>query len=104
MRKRALDAVGRALIQRIHPVSIEIINPLGIKGLGEIDVVGTATTIANATYHATEKRVRDLPITWINFSGDLRYRLSGPVWTRNGATMRICMRAQTSALSARMLR
>jgi hypothetical protein len=43
MRKRALDALGRSPIQRIHPVSIEIINPLGIKGIGEIDVVGTAT-------------------------------------------------------------
>ena len=41
----------------------EIVNPLGIKGLGEIGVVGTAAAIANAIYHATGKRVRDLPIT-----------------------------------------
>ena len=41
----------------------EIINPLGIKGVGEIGVVGTAAAIANAVYHATGKRVRDLPIT-----------------------------------------
>jgi len=41
----------------------EIINPLGIKGVGEIGVVGTAAAIANAIYHATGKRVRDLPIT-----------------------------------------
>jgi xanthine dehydrogenase YagR molybdenum-binding subunit len=40
-----------------------IINPLGIKGIGEIGVVGTAAAIANAIYHATGKRVRDLPIT-----------------------------------------
>ncbi len=39
------------------------INPLGIKGLGEIGIVGVAAAIANAIYHATGKRVRDLPIT-----------------------------------------
>ena len=41
----------------------EVINPLGIKGLGEIGIVGVAAAIANAVYHATGKRVRDLPIT-----------------------------------------
>ena len=41
----------------------DIINPLGIKGIGEIGIVGTAAAIANAIYHATGKRVRDLPIT-----------------------------------------
>ena len=41
----------------------ETINPLGIKGLGEIGIVGVAAAIANAVYHATGKRVRDLPIT-----------------------------------------
>ena len=41
----------------------EMINPLGIKGLGEIGIVGVAAAIANAIYHATGKRVRDLPIT-----------------------------------------
>jgi xanthine dehydrogenase YagR molybdenum-binding subunit len=40
-----------------------IINPLGVKGLGEIGVVGVAAAIANAVFHATGKRVRDLPIT-----------------------------------------
>lgn len=39
------------------------INPLGAKGVGEIGIVGTAAAIANAVYHATGKRVRDLPIT-----------------------------------------
>jgi xanthine dehydrogenase YagR molybdenum-binding subunit len=38
-------------------------NPLGIKGIGEIAIVGVAAAIANAVYHATGKRVRDLPIT-----------------------------------------
>jgi len=41
----------------------DIVNPLGIKGLGEIGIVGVAAAIANAVYHATGKRVRDLPIT-----------------------------------------
>ena len=40
-----------------------IVNPLGIKGVGEIGIVGVAAAIANAVYHATGKRVRDLPIT-----------------------------------------
>ena len=39
------------------------VNPMGIKGLGEIGIVGVAAAIANAIYHATGKRVRDLPIT-----------------------------------------
>jgi xanthine dehydrogenase YagR molybdenum-binding subunit len=41
----------------------DIVNPLGIKGLGEIGIVGVAAAIANAIYHATSKRVPDLPIT-----------------------------------------
>ena len=41
----------------------DIVNPLGIKGVGEIGIVGVAAAIANAIYHATGKRVRDLPIT-----------------------------------------
>jgi xanthine dehydrogenase YagR molybdenum-binding subunit len=40
-----------------------LINPLGIKGVGEIGIVGVAAAIANAIYHATGKRIRDLPIT-----------------------------------------
>ncbi len=39
------------------------VTPLGVKGLGEIGIVGTAGAVANAIYHATGKRVRDLPIT-----------------------------------------
>jgi xanthine dehydrogenase YagR molybdenum-binding subunit len=39
------------------------VNPLGVKGLGEIAIVGVAPAIANAVYHATGKRVRELPIT-----------------------------------------
>lgn len=38
-------------------------SPMGVKGLGEIGIVGTAAAVANAIYHATGKRVHDLPIT-----------------------------------------
>jgi xanthine dehydrogenase YagR molybdenum-binding subunit len=38
------------------------VNPLGVKGLGEIALVGMAPAIANAVFHATGRRVRDLPI------------------------------------------
>ncbi|GLK77942.1 aldehyde oxidase [Methylopila jiangsuensis] len=38
-------------------------NPLGVKGLGEIGIVGVAAAIANAVFHATGRRVRHLPIT-----------------------------------------
>jgi xanthine dehydrogenase YagR molybdenum-binding subunit len=38
------------------------VNPAGIKGLGELGNVGTAAAIANAVYHATGKRIRQLPI------------------------------------------
>lgn len=41
----------------------EMVNPLGIKGLGEIGIVGVAAAVANSVYHATGKHVRDLPIT-----------------------------------------
>jgi xanthine dehydrogenase YagR molybdenum-binding subunit len=39
------------------------VNPMGTKGIGELGIVGTAAAIANAAYHATGVRVRDLPIT-----------------------------------------
>ena len=35
----------------------ELVNPMGIKGIGEIGIVGVAAAIANAAYHATGKRV-----------------------------------------------
>ncbi len=38
------------------------VNPAGIKGIGEIGIVGTAAAIANAVHHATGVRVRHLPI------------------------------------------
>jgi xanthine dehydrogenase YagR molybdenum-binding subunit len=38
------------------------VNPLGIKGVGELGVTGVNAAIANAVFHATGTRVRDLPI------------------------------------------
>jgi xanthine dehydrogenase YagR molybdenum-binding subunit len=40
-----------------------ILDPMGAKGLGEVGLIGLTAGIANAVYHATGKRVRDLPIT-----------------------------------------
>jgi xanthine dehydrogenase YagR molybdenum-binding subunit len=39
------------------------VNPLGVMGVGELALVGVAPAIANAVFHATGRRVRDLPIT-----------------------------------------
>ena len=39
------------------------VNPLGVKGVGEIAMVGVAPAITNAIFHATGKRVRELPVT-----------------------------------------
>ncbi len=41
----------------------KIVNPLGIKGMGELCMVGIPAAIANAIFHATGKRIRNLPIS-----------------------------------------
>ncbi len=41
--------------------SDDYVNPLGVKGIGEIAIVGTAAAIGNAIHHATGKRLRKLP-------------------------------------------
>lgn len=40
----------------------DYVNPLGVKGIGELGIVGTAAAIANAVHHATGKRLHHLPI------------------------------------------
>ncbi len=54
-------------IHSIETIFVEeedtIVNPLGVKGMGELGMVGIPAAIANAIFHATGKRVRDLPIT-----------------------------------------
>ncbi len=39
------------------------INAMGVKGIGEISMVGVAAAVGNAVFHATGKRLRDLPLT-----------------------------------------
>ena len=41
----------------------ERINPIGVKGIGEVGITGVAAAIANAVYHATGIRIRHLPVT-----------------------------------------
>jgi xanthine dehydrogenase YagR molybdenum-binding subunit len=45
------------------------VDRLGARGIGEIGITGTGAAIANAVFHATGKRVRDLPITPDKLSG-----------------------------------
>jgi len=40
-----------------------LVNPIGAKGIGEVTMVGFASAVANAVFHATGKRIRELPIT-----------------------------------------
>jgi xanthine dehydrogenase YagR molybdenum-binding subunit len=40
-----------------------VVNPMGSKGIGEVTMVGFASAVANAVFHATGKRIRKLPIT-----------------------------------------
>ncbi len=53
-----IPAIDAFFVDEYDPVS-----PLGAKGIGEIGIVGVAAAIANAVYHATGRRIRDLPIT-----------------------------------------
>ena len=50
------------------PEEDHLVNDLGIKGLGEFGNVGTNAAVANAVYHATGVRIRDLPIRLENCS------------------------------------
>ena len=55
----AVPATEAILVEEVDPH----VNEIGVKGIGEIGIVGAAAAIANAVYHATGKRIRDLPIT-----------------------------------------
>ncbi|MBY5460829.1 xanthine dehydrogenase family protein molybdopterin-binding subunit [Rhizobium leguminosarum] len=74
--RRNARVVNRDLQDYLVPVNADIedvevilipevdkdVNPAGVKGLGELGNVGTAAAIASAVYHATGKRIRELPI------------------------------------------
>jgi xanthine dehydrogenase YagR molybdenum-binding subunit len=49
------------IVDFVH-VEDEVVNPLGVKGVGEIGQVGVAAAIANAIHHATGRRMRELPM------------------------------------------
>ena len=44
------------------PETDDWVNPLGVKGFGELGNVGVNAAVANAVFHATGRRLRDLPI------------------------------------------
>jgi xanthine dehydrogenase YagR molybdenum-binding subunit len=48
------------------------VNPLGIKGIGELGTTGMNSAVANAVYHATGTRVRNLPIRLETLLSDSR--------------------------------
>jgi xanthine dehydrogenase YagR molybdenum-binding subunit len=54
-------------VHEIETVFVEeedtIVNPLGVKGMGELGLVGIPAAITNAVFHATGRRIRELPIT-----------------------------------------
>ncbi len=52
-----------ALDAEFLPVEDNVVNPLGVKGLGELVMVGVPAAIANAVFNATGKRITELPIT-----------------------------------------
>ncbi len=76
MDRRAARYVNENLADYLVPVNADVpdvkvlmipetdtrVNPLGIKGIGEIGIVGMSAAIANAVFHATGQRIRDLPI------------------------------------------
>ena len=44
-------------------VEDDVVGPLGVKGVGEVGQVGAAAAIANAVFHATGRRMNELPMT-----------------------------------------
>ena len=68
--RRSLDLMPR-LDAIMVPEEDAFVNPLGIKGVGEIGVTGTVGAIANAVWHATGVRVRRFPIRIENLIGGL---------------------------------
>jgi xanthine dehydrogenase YagR molybdenum-binding subunit len=53
--------IGRVEVILVPETDNEV-NPLGIKGVGELGSVGTNAALANAVWHATGRRIRSLPV------------------------------------------
>ena len=64
MRARSIGILGQLGLKasRIDEPDYAF-NPTGGRGLGELGITGIAAAVANAVFHATGKRIRDLPIT-----------------------------------------
>jgi xanthine dehydrogenase YagR molybdenum-binding subunit len=58
----AVNADVRSVEVILVPEEDHEVNPLGIKGLGEVGIVGMNAAIANAVHHATGVRIRELPL------------------------------------------
>jgi xanthine dehydrogenase YagR molybdenum-binding subunit len=58
---------AHADIERIEVIFVDEhddkVSPIGVKGLGEIGLVGVSAAVSNAVFHATGKRIRQFPIT-----------------------------------------
>ncbi|NUP55250.1 MAG: xanthine dehydrogenase family protein molybdopterin-binding subunit [Gemmatimonadaceae bacterium] len=63
-----VGTIDVTLVDEVDPY----VNPIGVKGIGEIGITGVAAAIANAVYNATGVRVRDLPITLDKVLGGTR--------------------------------
>lgn len=57
------------------------LDPIGVRGIGEIGVCGAAAAVANAIFHATGKRLRQLPITLEALLQPWGTDMGGPTWT-----------------------
>ena len=55
--------IGEIDVSALNIPDTKFNQPLGARGIGEIGITGAGAAVANAVYHATGKRVRDLPIT-----------------------------------------
>jgi xanthine dehydrogenase YagR molybdenum-binding subunit len=63
-----VGTIDVTLVDEVDPY----VNPIGVKGIGEIGITGVAAAIANAVYNATGVRVRELPITLDKVMGGVR--------------------------------
>jgi xanthine dehydrogenase YagR molybdenum-binding subunit len=85
-----VNADIRAVTTIMLPERDEQVNPLGVKGVGELGTVGLNAAVANAVYHATAVRVRQLPIR-------LEQLLDSPMLRAAAPALRRVVRAEPVA-------